>query len=84
MNQNYDEDNEVLPYTGQNGYHQKHLQIIKAREAVEKKEPSYTLGGNVSWYSHYREQYGCSLKNKNGTTIGFCNLYSWAYIWRKS
>ena len=23
----------------------------------------YTLGGNVSWFKHYREQYGGSLKN---------------------
>ena len=25
--------------------------------------PSYTVGGNVNWYSHYGEQYGGSLKN---------------------
>ena len=30
---------------------------------MEKREPSYTVGGNVNWYSHYREQYGDSLKN---------------------
>ena len=24
--------------------------------------PSYTVGGNVNWYSHYGEQYGGSLK----------------------
>ena len=30
---------------------------------MEKKEPSYTDGGNVSWCSHYEEQYGGSLKN---------------------
>ena len=29
---------------------------------MEKKEPSYTVGENVNWYSHYREQYGSSLK----------------------
>ena len=29
---------------------------------MEKKEPSYTVGGNVNWYSHYGEQYGGSLK----------------------
>ena len=32
-------------------------------EGVEKREPSCTIGGNVNWYSHYREQYGGSLKN---------------------
>ena len=26
-----------------------------------KREPSYTVGGNVNWYSHYGEQYGGSL-----------------------
>ena len=33
----------------------------------EKKQgsPSYTVGGNVNWSSHYGEQYGGSLKNRN-------------------
>ena len=43
-NQNY---NEVSPYIGQNGHHQKNLQI-NAGEGVEKREPSYTAGGNVN------------------------------------
>ena len=30
---------------------------------MEKREPSYAVGGNVNWYSHYGEQYGGSLKN---------------------
>ena len=38
------------------------LQIINAGESVEKKDPSYTVGGNVNWCSHYGEQYGNSLK----------------------
>ena len=29
---------------------------------MEKREPSYTLGGNKTWYSHYGEQYGGSWK----------------------
>ena len=29
-------------------------------EDVEKKEPSYTVGGNVNWCSHYGKQYGFS------------------------
>ena len=41
----------------------KNLQTINAREGVEKREPSYTVGGNVNWYSHYGDQYGDSLKN---------------------
>ena len=59
-NQNH---NEVSPHTGQNSHHQKSLQIINAGEGVEKKETSYTVGGNVNWYRHYGEQYGRSLKN---------------------
>ena len=39
------------------------LQTINAGEGVEKKEPSYTVGGNANWYSHYGEQCGDSLKN---------------------
>ena len=29
---------------------------------MEKREPSYTLGGNANWDSHYGEQCGDSLK----------------------
>ena len=41
----------------------KYLQTINAGEGVEKRERSYTVGGNVNWYNHYGEQYGGSLKN---------------------
>ena len=39
----------------------KSLQAINAGEGVEKREPSYSVGGNANWYSHYGEQYGNSL-----------------------
>ena len=39
------------------------LKTINAGEGVEKKECSYTVGGNINWYNHYGEQYGGSLKN---------------------
>ena len=29
---------------------------------MEKREPSYTVGGNANQYSHYEEQCGDSLK----------------------
>ena len=32
------------------------IQIINAGEGVEKMEPSYTIVGNVNWYSHYGKQ----------------------------
>ena len=41
----------------------KNLQTINTGEGMEKREPSYTVSGNVNWYSHYGEQYGGSLKN---------------------
>ena len=51
------------PHTNQSGWPSlKSLQITNAGEGVEKREPSYTVGGNVSWYSHYGEQYGGSFK----------------------
>ena len=40
----------------------KNLQIRNAGEGLERREPSYTVGGNVNWYSHYGKQYGGSLK----------------------
>ena len=41
----------------------KSLQTINAGDSVEKREHSYTVGGNANWYSHYGEQCGNSLKN---------------------
>ena len=41
----------------------KHLQTRNAGEGLERREPSYTVGGNVNLYSHYGKQYGGSLKN---------------------
>ena len=29
---------------------------------MEKREPSYTVGGNANYYGHYGEQYGDSLE----------------------
>ena len=34
--------------------------INNAEESVEEREPSYTIGGNTKWYSHYGEQCGDS------------------------
>ena len=41
----------------------KSSQITNAGEGVDKKESSYTVGGNVSWYSQYGKHYGGSPKN---------------------
>ena len=45
------------------------IQTINAGEGVEKREPSYTVGGNANYYSHYGEQCGDSFKN-SGTNGG--------------
>ena len=36
---------------------------------LEKRKPLFTVGGKVSWYSHYGKQYGGSSKIKNKTTV---------------
>jgi hypothetical protein len=37
---------------------------ISVGKDVREKEPSYTAGGNVSWYNLYGKQYGGFFKNK--------------------
>lgn len=58
-NQSY---NEVTLHTGQDG-HDLCLQITNAGEGVEKREPSYTVGGNIKWYNHYGKLYGGTSEN---------------------
>ena len=41
----------------------KNLRTINAREGVEKRGLSCTVGGNIKWYNHQGEQYGGSLKD---------------------
>ena len=65
VNQNY---SEILPRTSQNGQRQE-IKAINAGEDMEKRESSYTVGGNINWYNYYEEQYGSSLKTKNRCTI---------------
>ena len=36
----------------------KHLKTINVGEHVDKRELSYTVSGNVNWYSHCGEQFG--------------------------
>ena len=35
----------------------------KCRKDVEKRQPLYTIGGNVNWYSHCGKHFGGSSKN---------------------
>ena len=52
--------NEILSDTCQNGYHQKKKKknpTTNVDQDVEKREPSYTVGGNVNLFSHCINQY---------------------------
>ena len=51
--------NELSPHTCQNGYCQKG----KKQQVQEKREPSYTVDGNVNWHSHYEKQHSNLSKN---------------------
>ena len=50
----------------------KSLQSIS--KDTEKREPLYTVGGNVNWHSRCEEQYGGSSKTKNRTTTRSSNF----------
>ena len=40
----------------------RNLQTINAGQVVEKREPTYTVGGNVNWHSQYEAEYGGAYK----------------------
>ena len=48
---------------------QKNQQTLNAGVGMGRREPSDPGGGNVNWYSHYGEQYSCSLKKQNRASI---------------
>ena len=57
--------------------------MINDGEGVEKRKPSYTVGGYVNWYNQYGEQSEVSLK-KLKIELPYDQLsHSWTYIWRK-
>ena len=62
----------------------KSLQTINVGEGVEKKEFSYTVGGDANQYSHYGEQCRDSLKNWKQNYHMTQQPHRWAYIPRKS
>ena len=40
---------------------------------MEKRQCSYTVGGNINWWCHYGKQYGDLFKTKNRAIIWLCN-----------
>ena len=60
------------------------LQIINVGEGVEKKDPSYDVGGNVNCFSLYGEKYGGSFKNwKYDSYYMIHQSHSSACVWRQ-
>ena len=55
-----------------------------AGEGVEKRGPSYSVGGNDNWYNHYGEQYGGSLTNLQQSYHITQQSHCWAYIWKNT
>ena len=47
---------------------------------MEKREPFYTVGGNVNWYSHYGEPVWRFLKKLKIVLPCDPAVHSWAYI----
>ena len=56
------------------------LQTVNSGECVEKRESSYTVDGSVNGYNHCGEQYGCSQKTKNRTTVWSSNPTPGIYL----
>jgi len=58
-------------------------QITNAGGDVEKREPSYTVSGNINCYKHYGEQYGGVLEFYTQNYHLTQQSHSWAYIQTK-
>ena len=43
---------------------------------MEKREPSYTIGGNVNWDSHYGKKYGGSTELPYDPAIPLLGIYT--------
>ena len=60
---------EVWPYTSQNGHHQRIYKQQKLERVWRKKEPSYTVLGNVNLCNHMENGMEIPQKTKNRITI---------------
>ena len=56
-------------------------QITNAGGDVEEREPSCSVGGNVSWYNHSGKQCGGILENYTQNYHMTQQSHSWEYIW---
>ena len=62
--------NEIAHHTCQNDNYLKRQETTHVGKDAEKREPSYTTGGNVNWCSYYGEQYASSF-------CSFCTFVSY-------
>ena len=66
---------DLTPYPG--NFHVPHVTLKKKEKknlqaintGTEKRRPSFTVSGSVTWYNHYEKQFGVSSKTKNRTTV---------------
>ena len=56
------------------------LQIMNVHEEGEKREPLYTIAGDVNWYSLYGKQYEGSSKNQKQIYHIIQKFHSWGYM----
>ena len=56
------------------------MAIIKKNKNVEKREPLYTVGRNVNWYSHCEKQYGDFSKKLKIELPYDPQFHPWVYI----
>ena len=62
----------------------KKKKITSVGKNVERREPSYTVGGNVNWCNHYRKQYGVSSKNYRQKYHTIQQFHFFVVIWKKT
>ena len=62
---------------------EKNLQT-NSGDSVEKREPCYTFGDNVDWFSHYGDQYRSFLKNLKQNYHMTQQSHYWAYTLKKT
>ena len=58
-------------------------QTTNAGEDAEKKEPTFTAGGNVNWSYHYGNEYGNTSENSIQNYHLIQQFHSWASIQTK-
>lgn len=61
------------------------LKTINVREGMEKREPTYTVGGTTVVQPTMKNSMEAPYKSKNRATVDpFPGFHSQAYIWRET